>query len=469
MAKKYLNYGGLTLYDDKLKAFTKVVFKEIRKGNVLEALEVYQGVDSAGLVPVSAQPIAVIPLTDGAHVESGEIRIVEATEMTPERAYIDLYYNDSMTGNPNVSIDISNIIRDINALKDQMEVLTGPEGTEGSVLNLIKVHAKDADYGIGPTGKREIYVGEQSILITNAQADALESGETLVIGDFTIEKTPETLDNYTVTYDGEVLTTAATISNEIVGMVTLKEAIDKLRADSLKDYTVNLVTETGTGSVLKTYVLSQGGTEVGKIEIPKDLILDSAENVWYETDPEGGYIEKPSGDHVDELPEGVEVDTKYVVLWFNVPGEDPQPVYIETADLIDTSALDDRIAAIERAIGKKDGELVSVADRINDEAKDADYKQEEVNQYTYTNDEVTYVYTDKDIEEGKTPDDIIGSDGSKLSDVVGDSVTLTELIPECVTSPTIVNITIKEALDRIENKVDDFIAITNEEIIGLFS
>ena len=124
--------------------------------------------------------------------------------------------------------------------------------------------------------------------------------------------------------DDKTLTEAINDINDRMGSGftsahTVADALAELE-DALTDaLTITLdVAETPTSGYLKTYVLSQGGNEVGKIDIPKDMVVSGGSLVhgtW-------------SGDTFTEDPEGP--DTAIKIEFANA-----DVIYLNTKDLVD--------------------------------------------------------------------------------------------------------------------------------------
>lgn len=129
--------------------------------------------------------------------------------------------------------------------------------------------------------------------------------------------------------DGTTLTAAINDINGKIGegfsdQFTVADALATLETELKDDLKVSLDTaETPTSGYLKTYILSQGTgtgkTEIGKIDIPKDLVVTSGELVH-------GYW---SGDTFTEDEEGPDTAIKLVIA------NQEKPIYINTKDLVD--------------------------------------------------------------------------------------------------------------------------------------
>ena len=111
-------------------------------------------------------------------------------------------------------------------------------------------------------------------------------------------------------------------SNTVAAINKLKTLVDD--AQSAGEVTID--TSTTTEGYLKTYAIKQGGTEVGKIDIPKDLVCTGGEVV---TDPEG----QPAGTYIKLTIANQET-----------------PIYINVADLVDAYTAQASAAQIQLAI-----------------------------------------------------------------------------------------------------------------------
>ena len=125
--------------------------------------------------------------------------------------------------------------------------------------------------------------------------------------------------------DGITLTDAINDINDRIGSgftedYTIADALEEL-AEELEDALTISLTVAGepTSGYLKTYILSQGEKVIGKIDIPKDLVVTSGSLVH-------GYW---SGDTFTENEEGTDTAIKLVIA------NQEEPVYINTKDLVD--------------------------------------------------------------------------------------------------------------------------------------
>ena len=149
--------------------------------------------------------------------------------------------------------------------------------------------------------------------------------------------------------DGTTLTAAINDINDRLGTGftashTVADALNELETELTNALTVTLtVAGTPTEGYLKTYVLSQGGNEVGKIDIPKDLVVTSGSLVhgtW-------------NGDTFVEDPQGEDIAIKLVIA------NQQAPIYINVKDLVDTYTAGDGVVIEDNAISiniDEDGE-----------------------------------------------------------------------------------------------------------------
>ena len=101
---------------------------------------------------------------------------------------------------------------------------------------------------------------------------------------------------------------------------TVAKALSDLRTELVSALTISLnAAGTPTSGYLKTYILSQGTNEIGRIDIPKDLVVKSGSLV-HGTWTDDTFTEDPKGP-----------DTALELIIAN----QEKPVYINTKDLVD--------------------------------------------------------------------------------------------------------------------------------------
>lgn len=129
---------------------------------------------------------------------------------------------------------------------------------------------------------------------------------------------------------GETLTDAINGINDKIGggfseSHTVADALAELADELENKLTIGLITAgTPTAGFLKTYVLTQGGEEIGKIDIPKDLVVTEGKLVhgtW-------------SGDTFTEDEPGATEPGPDTAIKLVIANQE-EPVYINTKDLVD--------------------------------------------------------------------------------------------------------------------------------------
>ena len=125
--------------------------------------------------------------------------------------------------------------------------------------------------------------------------------------------------------DGKTLTEAINDINNRLGdgftaEHTVADALEDLRTELVSALKISLtVAGTPTSDYLKTYILSQGTKEIGRIDIPKDLVVKS-----------GSLVHGTWTDNTfTEDPEGPDTALKLIIA------NQKEPVYINTKDLVD--------------------------------------------------------------------------------------------------------------------------------------
>ena len=167
---------------------------------------------------------------------------------------------------------------------------------------------------------------------------------------------------------------AFTSSDAAFKSSNVKDALDTLYAQSGDGSKVTLESAEGTESgVLKVYTIKQGGSEVGKINIPKDLVVTSG-SVVKGTWNDGTFTEDVSGSGTA---------LKLVIA------NQTNPVYINTLDLVkdhtagngiaisDTNVISVQVADGSEeflSVGKSGVKLSGVKDAINKAAASATTK-----------------------------------------------------------------------------------------------
>ena len=111
--------------------------------------------------------------------------------------------------------------------------------------------------------------------------------------------------------------TVADASNHFTA-TTVEGVLNELYTKSGEGAAVTIESEAGSGNVLKTYTIKQGGKDVGKINIPKDLVVTSGSVV------KGNWVDGA----FTESETGTGTALKLVIA------NQTSPVYINTLDLV---------------------------------------------------------------------------------------------------------------------------------------
>lgn len=117
---------------------------------------------------------------------------------------------------------------------------------------------------------------------------------------------------------------------------TVADALDELKSELEEKLTISLTTASDPGDYAKVYELKQGGSLIGTIDIPKDIVIKEGSLVH-------GYW---SGDTFTEDEEGPDVAIKLVLNNDNV-------IYINAKDLIDIYTAGDGISLENNEISIK--------------------------------------------------------------------------------------------------------------------
>ena len=121
---------------------------------------------------------------------------------------------------------------------------------------------------------------------TNTSAIATLNGDETTAG--SVKKAVKDASDTINAKIGDVSTLTTTEKTNLVGAVNeVKSAVDSAKTAG----EVTVTTDSTTEGYLKTYTIKQGGVEISKIDIPKDLVVTSGEVV---VDPDG----QPAGTYI---------------------------------------------------------------------------------------------------------------------------------------------------------------------------
>ena len=239
---------------------------------------------SIQLVQAIDNSVAIGTITDGGftvkvkanYATDGE----DGLKLGADGLYVDLTKKTEAIAANKAAIDTN---------KANIETLNGADTVDGSVSNKIKVAIEGLDVNaIGETGK---------VITAISQSD----------GKVSATATTLSADNV-----------AFTASNKSFTADNVKDALDTLYAQSGDGSKVTLESVDGTDGILKVYTIKQGIREVGKINIPKDLVVQSG-SVVKGTWQGGTFTENTSG--------------KGTALKLVIANQEA-PVYINTLDLV---------------------------------------------------------------------------------------------------------------------------------------
>ena len=148
----------------------------------------------------------------------------------------------------------------------------------------------NADTGILKTAKdyadSKVKDLADGAVATNTSAIATLNGDETTAG--SVKKAVKDASDAINTKIGDVSTLTTTEKTNLVGAVNeVKSAVDSAKTAG----EVTVTTDSTTKGYLKTYTIKQGGVEISKIDIPKDLVVTSGEVV---VDPDG----QPAGTYI---------------------------------------------------------------------------------------------------------------------------------------------------------------------------
>ena len=287
MAKmQVFTYDNLTLYDELLKGYVDAGDAKSLKtvaidGNTLKFYRVSEPVgdtvpaytitlpetDLSGLIPkitgavagnvvtakadgtVEDSGVKVADLATKAEVEAEANRAKDAEKVNSDAISA---INDANTGILKTAKDYADL--KVSGLADG-QVKTNKEAIDAINNETTGILAQAKTYADG----KDDAIAEAKKAGTDAQAD-IDALEAKV---------------------GDVSTLTTSVKSDVVSAVNeVKSAVDSAKTAG----EVTVTTDSTTEGYLKTYTIKQGGVEISKIDIPKDLVVVSGEVV---VDPEG--------------------------------------------------------------------------------------------------------------------------------------------------------------------------------------
>ena len=185
----------------------------------------------------------------------------------------------------------------------------------------------NADTGILKTAKdyadSKVKDLADGAVATNTAAIATLNGDETTAG--SVKKAVKDASDTINAKIGDVSTLTTTEKTNLVGAVNeVKSAVDSAKTAG----EVTVTTDSTTKGYLKTYTIKQGGVEISKIDIPKDLVVTSGEVV---VDPDG----QPAGTYIKLTIANQET-----------------PIYINVKTLVDVYTAQASASQIQLAISE---------------------------------------------------------------------------------------------------------------------
>ena len=272
--------ANLSLYDQLVKQYidgadSKAIKSVAISGNTLKFYKISEPVGDS----VPAYTIE-LPETDLSAINAAIAAINNETTgiLATAKGYTDTKVSELADGQ-------------VKSNKDAIAVLNGADTVDGSVAKSIK--------DLKTTLDADIATAKASGDNAQADVDALEAKV------------------------GDVSTLTTSVKSDVVSAVNeVKSAVDSAKTAG----EVTVTTDSTTEGYLKTYTIKQGGVEISKIDIPKDLVVVSGEVV---VDPEG----QTAGTYI-----------KLVIA------NQESPIYINVKSLVDVYTTEQSATQIQLSI-----------------------------------------------------------------------------------------------------------------------
>ena len=272
--------ANLSLYDQLIKQYvdgadSKAIKSVAISGNTLKFYKISEPVGDS----VPAYTIE-LPETDLSEINAAIAAINDESTgiLATAKGYADTKVSELADGQ-------------VKSNKDAIAVLNGADTVEGSVAKSIK--------DLKTTLDADIATAKASGDNAQADVDALEAKV------------------------GDVSTLTTSVKTDVVSAVNeVKTAVDSAKTAG----EVTVTTDSTTEGYLKTYTIKQGGVEISKIDIPKDLVVVSGEVV---VDPEG------------------QIAGTYIKL---VIANQEAPIYINVKSLVDVYTAEQSATQIQLSI-----------------------------------------------------------------------------------------------------------------------
>jgi hypothetical protein len=229
--------------------------------------------------------------------------------------------NNVVTVGANGTVKDSGIKSADLALKSEVTAVSDVANANKTAIEAIN----NADTGIVKTAKD--YADEKVKALADGQVATNKANIEKLNGDETTDgSVKKAVKDSADAINAKIGTLAdldTTAKTDLVGAIN--EVLQSVEAGGTGSV-VTMTTDTTTDGYLKTYTFKQGNTEIGKVDIPKDLVIQSGEIV---VDPDG--------------------QTAGTYLKLTIANQ-TAPVYINVADLVDAYTAQASAAQIQLAI-----------------------------------------------------------------------------------------------------------------------
>lgn len=163
--------------------------------------------------------------------------------------------------------------------------------------------------------------------------------------------TTEAFNTYSSTTDATLTTIEGNISSNAAEIAGVKTSITNLTSSSA----VTVSQAAGSGDVLKVYTIAQGGTTVGTINIPKDLVVTS-----------GSVVVAGDGTNDTQVIAGATNGDKYIKL---TVANQTAPIYIAVKDLVDVYTAQANATEVQLTIGNNNEISATIVDGSIEKSK----------------------------------------------------------------------------------------------------
>ena len=242
--------------------------------------------------------------------------------------------------------------------KDYEEVtstaLNDLEARKANKVELVNLDERKVDKEDGKGLSSNDYTNEEKVKLAGIEAGAqVNDPNTVVDGSYV-----HTDNNYTTADKNKLAGIEDGAQKHIAPTADeVKNALGYTPADenNLVDYSVSVSEQGASGDVLKSYVLTQNGSTIGTINIPKDLVVSSGSVVvgnWVD----GVFTENASG------------TGKAVKL---VIANQSEPIYINVQDLVDVYTAQKGAAEIQITISNTNEISATLVKSVRDKIDNA--------------------------------------------------------------------------------------------------